>query len=270
MYKIALSNEKGGVAKTSLAVSIAGGLAARGKKVLLVDCDPQGHATIMWGLKKEPGLYNLLVRDAGFNEVIREVPPEKFGVPGEPLPKGKLWVVPSNVETRSISGSVSDIGLIGARFEEVEDAVDYVIFDTSPTPSLLHGTIYIAADGILYPTKPEMWSFDGLVEAWGHRMSAEDQRKKLFQLPPIKVMGIVPTMVEANTVEHRENIEKLRTQFRGLVWEPIAKRIIWTEMTKYQCPVYGLEPNHEAAADVWRLVDKVEEVSRDQVPTETN
>jgi chromosome partitioning protein len=266
MYKIALSNEKGGVGKTSLAASIAAGLAAEGYRVILPDCDPQGHATIMWGLKKEPGLYNLLVRDASFNEVIKEVPPEKFGVPGEPLPKGRLWVIPSNVETRNIASSVSDVGLIGARFEELEDAIDYAVFDTSPTPSLLHGAIYVAADGILYPTKPEIWSFDGLVEAWGHRLSAEKVRNSMFGLPPIKVMGIVPTMVEMNTVEHKENMEKLREQFGDLVWEPIAKRIIWTEMTKFQCPVYGLDPKHEAATDVWRLVKKVKEVSGVQVP----
>ena len=269
MYKIALSNEKGGVGKTSIAVSIAAGLAARGHKVMLVDCDPQGHATIMWGLKKEPGIYNLLVRAASFNEVIREVPPEKFSVPDAPLSKGRLWVLPGNVETRSIAGVVEDVGLVGARFEEVEDAMDYVIFDTSPTPTLLHGIIYIAVDGILYPTRPEIWAYDGLVEAWGHRVSAEEKRKKLFQLPPIRVLGIVPTMVEDKTVEHRENIENLRQKFGSLVWEPIAKRIIWTEMTKYQRPVYALDPKHDAAKEVWGLVDKVEEVSGViKVPTE--
>jgi chromosome partitioning protein len=265
MFKITVANEKGGVGKTSLSVNIACGLANRGARVMIVDCDPQGHATIALGLKKEPGLYNLLVRDAEFKEVVRGVNPEKFGVPGEKLPTGKLWVLPSNVETRSIAGSVSDVGLVGARFEELDGNVDYVIFDTSPTPSLLHGSIYIATDGILYPTKPEIWSFDGLVEAWGHRNTAEGYRKNTYGLPAIKVLGVVPTMVEMNTIEHRENMATLKKQFGDLVWNHIPKRIIWTEASKYQCSVFALNANHEGAGDVWELVDRIEANNVQQV-----
>lgn len=258
MLKITIANEKGGVGKTTLATHIAAGLACRGAKVMLVDCDPQGHSTLMFGLNKEPGLYNLLVRDAQFSEVIRRIPGERFGVPGERLPEGILYVLPSNAETRNIASSVSDVGIIGERFEELEGRFDIAIFDTSPTPSLLHGTIYIATDSILYATKAEMWSFDGLVEAWGHRVQAEKYRKTTFQLPPIKIGGIVPTMFRAQTIEHRENLESLKKQFGDLVWQPIPERIIWTETTKFKCPVYGLDPNSEAATDVWELVDRVE------------
>ena len=265
MYKITLGNEKGGVGKTSLATHIAAGLACRGARVMLVDADPQGHATVMWGLKKEPGLYNLLVRDAAFNEVVRVIPPETYSIPGEPVAEGVLYLLPSNVETRNIASSVSDVGLIGARFEEVEDWVDVVIFDTSPTPSLLHGTIYIATDGIIYPTRAEMWGFDGLAEAWEHRKQAEQYRKNTYGLPKIKVMGVVPTMVERNTVEHTENMALLKEHFGDLVWPEIPKRIIWTEATKYFKPVYALNPNHEAATDVWELIDRVEEVIRVKV-----
>ncbi|MBZ0293927.1 MAG: ParA family protein [Anaerolineae bacterium] len=262
MFKITLGNEKGGVGKTALSTHIAAGLACRGARVMLVDADPQGHATLMFGLKKEPGLYNLLVRNAEFKEVVRTVPAETYGIPGDRLPEGKLYVLPSNVETRSIAGSVSDVGLIGARFEEVRDWVDVVIFDTSPTPSLLHGAVYIATDGIIYPTKPEMWGFDGLVESWLHRDQAESYRQNVYGLPKIKAMGIVPVMVERQTVEHSTNILSLKERFGSLVWREIPKRIIWSEASKYCRPVYSLNPQHEAAADVWELIDRVEEVIR--------
>lgn len=265
MYKITLGNEKGGVGKTALATHIAAGLACRGARVMLVDTDPQGHATVMWGLKKEPGLYNLLVRDAAFKEVVRTVEPAQYGIPGERLPEGVLYVLPGNVETRSIAGSVSDVGLVGARFEEIEHLVDVVVFDTSPTPSLLHGTIYIATDGIIYPTKPEIWGFDGLAEAWAHRKLAEQYRKTTYGLPAINVLGIVPTMVEKQTVEHSENLRSLRERFGALVWPEISKRIIWTETTKYGRPVYSLDQSHDAAGDVWELIDRVEEAIRVKV-----
>ena len=258
MYKLTIGNEKGGVGKTSLATHIAAGLANRGQRVMLVDADPQGHATLMFGLKKGPGLYDLLVREASFKDVAKVVPPEKYGTPGEELPTGKLYVIPSNVETRNIASSVSDVGLIGQRFEELEETIDVVIFDTSPTPSLLHGAIYIATDGILYPTRTEMWAFDGLVEAWAHRESSEAFRRNHYSLPPIKVLGIVPTMVETNTIEHTENLAALKAQFGSLVWPHIAKRIIWSEATRYQCAVFSLDAAHQASADVWELVDRVQ------------
>lgn len=262
MYKLLVGNEKGGVGKTTLATHIAAGLACRGWRVMLVDADEQGHATMMFGLPKAPGLYNLLVRDAGFNDVVRLVPPEQYGIPGERIPQGKLYVVPSNVETRNIANSISDLALVGQRLEELEGQVDVVVIDTSPTPSLLHGTFYIATDGVLYPTQAEVLGFDGLAEAWKHRQQAETTRE-LYGLPPIHVAGIVPTMYRGQTVEHQRNLELLQQQFGGLVWNPVAERIIWTESAKYHRPVYALNPLHPAAGDAWEMVDRVERVVKD-------
>ena len=87
MKIITLLNEKGGVGKTTLATHIAAGLAFRGFRVVLVDADPQGHATVALGLPKEPGLYDLLVRDAPFKSVLRFIPAQVYQV-GEEPPKG--------------------------------------------------------------------------------------------------------------------------------------------------------------------------------------
>ena len=70
MKIVTLLNEKGGVGKTTLATHLAAGLAIRGKRVILVDADPQGHATIAFGLSKEPGFYDLIVRNAPFQKVL--------------------------------------------------------------------------------------------------------------------------------------------------------------------------------------------------------
>jgi chromosome partitioning protein len=156
MKTVSLINEKGGVGKTTLAIHIAAGLAIRGSRVVLADADAQGHATVSMGLKKSPGLYDLLVRGTAFREVLVPVNPERFGVPGSPC-KGQLYVVPSNVETRSIPIQISDAFAVVDRFRELENLVDVVVFDTSPTPSLLHGSIYLATDAIIYPTKCDSW-----------------------------------------------------------------------------------------------------------------
>ena len=104
---ISIASQKGGVGKTTIATHIAAGLAVRGMRVLLVDADPQGHATVSLGLQKEPGLYDLLVRDATFKSVLRFIPPKSYQIPNQAV-NGQLFVLPSNVETRNIANSISD------------------------------------------------------------------------------------------------------------------------------------------------------------------
>jgi chromosome partitioning protein len=255
MKVITLLNEKGGVGKTTLAIHIATGLAIRDFRVLLIDADPQGHATVMAGLNKEPGLYDLLVRDAPFKEVLRFVSPDQYQIPGKPV-VGQLFVVPSNVETRNIANSTSDAFGLHDRLQELANAIDYVIFDTSPTPSLLHGSIYLATDAIIYPTKCEYLSFDGLVESINHRNSAQSYRDK-WNLGKINILGIVPTMFRNQTVEHSENLAALQKQFGKLVWTPMMQRTIWAEAATMRRPVFSVAPESKAAGEAWDMIDRV-------------
>lgn len=258
MKTICLLNEKGGVGKTTLTTHIAAGLAIRGCRVVLVDADPQGHATFALGLREEPGLYELLVRDAAFKDVLRYVPPQNYGVPGEAV-AGQLFVVPSNVETRNIANSISDSFKVKQTLAQLEDAIDVVIFDTSPTPSLLHGSIYMATDGIIYPTTCEILSFDGLAKSMVHRQQAQVARLH-FGLHEIALMGIVPTMYRSNTLEHKENLRSLRERFGKLVWDPLPQRTIWAEAVNARRPVFSFAPESKSARDAWKLVDRVEGV----------
>jgi len=262
MKIITLLNEKGGVGKTTLAVHIAAGLAARGWRVVLADADPQGHATVSLGLPKEAGLYDLLVRQAPFQQVLRPAPIESYQIPGAEPTTGKLFVVPSNVETRNIAGSISDAFTVDERFRELSNAVDIVIFDTSPTPSLLHGSIYLATDGIIYPTKCEYLSFDGLVESLGHRETAQQQRRK-WGLANIRVLGIIPVMFRNKTLEHAENLAHLKERFGALVWAPITQRTIWAEAAAMRQPVFTFAPQSAATQDAWRMVSRVEDYMKE-------
>ncbi len=133
-----------------------------------------------------------------------------------------------------------------------------VVFDTSPTPSLLHASIYLATDGIIYPTKCEYLSFDGLIESFQHRQAAQPMREQ-YDLGSIHNYGIVPTMYRNGTLEHAENLKMLRQQFGALVWRPIPQRTIWAEASSRHQTVFALAPESKAAADSWHLVDRVEE-----------
>lgn len=275
MKIIALLNEKGGVGKTSLATHIAAGLACKGQRVLLADVDPQGHATVGLGIPKQPGVYDLLVRDALWSSVLRPVPPEQYA-PGGENRKGELWLLPSNVETRNVASSISDVGLFRYRLDEMTEAIDVMIVDTPPTPSLLHGSIYIAADGIIYPTETEFLSLDGLQESLTHLDAANGKRIREHGLEAIKIMGIQPVMVEPNTRLHGEYIGTLRKEFHRLVWPALPNRITWgnasaRQMTlfryvKEQLDPQAIDPLYErsegeagsALREAWALVNRVE------------
>lgn len=256
---ILIHNEKGGPGKTTLTVNLACALAKRGWRVMVLDGDPQGHATIRLGIKKSHGLYDLLVREAEWKDVARGIAPERFGIPGETLPTGKLWVVPSNVETRNISQSISDSMLVRQRIEELAGIVDIVLIDTSPTPSLLHGAFFSAAKFIIYPTELTYSSFDGLTESILHRMAADKERQQKWGIPPVKVAGIIPTKYK-KTSEHDTNLAQLNENFPNLVWPLVRERTAWQASESYQVPVYNYEPNGKAALELWELVDRLESV----------
>lgn len=258
MQIITLVNEKGGVGKTTICATLAAGLAIMGAKVLVVDADPQGHAGATLNIPKGPGLYDLLVRGAAFSDVIKVVPPEVYEHPLRAA-EGQLLVIPSNVETRNIANSIGDAFEVSNRLRELDGIVDYIVVDTSPTPSLLHGSIYLATDWCLYPTTCEALGFDGLAESIRHRDVAGEARSK-WNLPVINVMGIIPNMYRASTLEHRENLDTLRNQFGDLVWSPIPLRTIWAEAARVRRTVFSSAPETEAEADAWAMVHKAQEM----------
>jgi chromosome partitioning protein len=256
MKTVTLINEKGGVGKTTLAIHIAAGLALRGYRVVLADADSQGHATVSFGLPKAPGLYDLLVRGAPFRDVLQPADTTRFA-PEDGTCKGQLYVVPSNVETRSIPIQISDAFAVVDRFRELENLVDVVIFDTSPTPSLLHGSIYLATDAIIYPTKCEFLSFDGLIESFTHRELMQSTRAR-WGLSNIDVMGIVPVMYRASTLVHQENLNKLKSRYGDKVWQEIYMRTSWAEASTVGQLVFRFAPDSYAARDAWAIVNRVE------------
>lgn len=245
MKVITLLNQKGGVAKTTLSTHLAQWLAIQGKRVILIDADSQGSATYAVGHEYEPGFYNLIVRNAEWKDVLRLISPELYEIPNHPV-KGQLFLVPSNIETRTIATVIEDASIVQTRLSELSAVVDYVIVDTSPTPSLLHGSIYTATDYILYPTKCESLSIQGLQRSMDSLRAANRYREQ-YAIQPIEVLGIVPTMFRVKTLEHKENLAELRKVYKDLVWEPIALSTIWSESSRMARPVWNLSPDAKAA-----------------------
>lgn len=255
MKVITLLNEKGGVGKTTISTTLASGLAIAGFRVMLIDADPQGHAGLALGVEKAPAFYDLIVRGAEWGNVVTEIPAERYQVPDLASDvSGSLFIVPGNIENRSIVSSTDNSFAILEYVVQLDGVIDYVIFDTSPTPSELHTTIYMATDDVLYPSKLAFLSLDGLSESL-KRLANANKLRTMQGLPEVKLGGVVPNMTRMNTIEHAESLNQIREAFGDeRVYRPIAQRTAWEQATRAQKSIFAYEPFDRAAEDGRNLV----------------
>ena len=257
MKVITIGNEKGGVGKTTTAVNLSSWLAARGRRVLLIDIDAQGNATRGLDQQKSAGIYDLLARRMAWQSILIPIPREVFTMKGKETHAGELFLVPSNVETRNIAETISDVFRLKKRLNEVRTIFDVVIIDTSPTPSLLDSMVYMATDYVIYPTKCEEWSLEGLDDTIEHVVEASEVQQKQVG-GEIQHMMILPTMFRGNTVGHTYALEKLQERYGDLVFEPIHERTAWVDAAFLKEPIYVFEPSGNAKHEFEPVVDTVE------------
>lgn len=250
---ITVHNEKGGVGKSTVALTLAAGLATQGENVVLIDADPQeANATRLLGLPKNPALYDLILRDAEWEDSVLSVPAERYAARGES--HGALLVVTSNHETSSIHDHVDNTFIIQERIQELH-GVDTVIIDTSPSPTALNGMIFMASDYILFTTQCERASVDGLKGTMRRMTRFITQRANAGQ-GMAQILGIVPTMYQKNTVDHSEHLAEIQRDYGGKVWSPIARRIAWAEASTFNNTIFAHDIESAAAREGWTLVDE--------------
>lgn len=290
MQVITLFNEKGGVGKTTLAVTIAAGLAIKGAQVLLIDADAQANAAHALGISPYSGFYDLIVRDAPFEDVVRAVDPSRL-LPADQANEmpGNLYIIGSNHETLNVANSQTDIEKFLNIMILMQETpfptgdIDFVIVDTPPTPSLLHAMLYMATDATIIPTRLEPFAMKGVRSTVNYH--AKYSRLRTGQgYDPIRPLGIVPVATELNTYEHSDNYRYLLQAFDHAqylnylrndqaayaaasqekvsspqieVWRPLHKRIRWTEAQGSQRALFAIDPEGQATQDAWHVVEKV-------------
>jgi chromosome partitioning protein len=256
-------NEKGGVGRTTITTHIAAWLAIRGYRVLIIDADPQGNATGVMNLPKRPDFYDLLVRGAKWKSVVQQVHPDVYSPPNAQA-QGTLLLVSSNVETRNIANSISKPGVVRQRFQELQNVVDFIIVDTSPTPSLLHAAITLASDYVIIPTSCETFSaLEGVPDSLNH---VGDVRTGAMErsMDVARVIGIIPNMYRSNTITHSEMVKYLQEQYGDLVWDTVDMSIKIAEAQLKRQFLYGLYPNSSAAQQMQRIANRIEAVVHEQ------
>lgn len=254
MKVITLVNEKGGVGKTTLAVHLAAGLAIRGEKVLLIDTDAQAHSTFHLGQRERGGLFNLLVDGSGWERETVQIPDEVYA--GTYKTEGALYLVPSNVKTRLIPMATDDMESLHERLAEVQDVVDTVVIDTSPTPSLLHSMIYVASNYILYPSQPEAFAADGMMKSMG-RIPKINQYRVNLGMDKCSILGVQMVMVENNTNAHQYVLGQAKETFGAYIWDVIPKRTRYREAQMMKQTLFAYAPADPATDDMWGMIDRV-------------
>jgi chromosome partitioning protein len=249
MQVYAVANRKGGVGKSTVATHLAGALAARGQNVLLVDTDPQGNAGMCLGLKRGPGLFNLLVDKADFQEVVLPVHPQVI-MPADEEVRGRLFVVTSDDKTQVIPLLEKNPFALQERLEEVEGLFDTVILDTAPTVTMFDGSVFLATQAFLYVTLCEKLSLDGLLSGLAQIKEFMKQRQT-----PIEVLGILPNNFR-DVSNHHANLELARERFGNLVWDPLPQATVISEASSVGRLVFAYSPTSKAAAVMLSMVDR--------------
>ncbi|MDX2078697.1 MAG: ParA family protein, partial [bacterium] len=255
---IGLFNEKGGVGKSTIATHIAAGLALRGATVVLIDTDPQGNATSALGHEKVPDFYDLTVRNKPWKDVLKLVLPELYEPPNEPS-SGKLFLCGGNKESRNIANSISNPAVVRRRIKELEGVVDFVIFDTSPTPSLLHAALTSASDYVIIPTDlQEFGALQGVPATLEHVMEIRNEAMARG-LNIAKPLAILPNKYQKAIKVQQDILESVKSTYGDMVWEEIPLLTAFSEAQVTSRLLYAYAPKSKAATYMWQLIDHIME-----------
>lgn len=243
---ISVTNQKGGVGKTTSAVNIAYYLAKQGKKTLLVDFDPQGNATSGLGIDKqslEATMTDVILESKQLIDVILPTDHKNlFLAPAVPqLANTEVELAQAN---RRFTRLKNAIGTLGDKYE-------YVIIDSPPSLSLLTVNGLIAARYVLLPVQAEFYALEGL----GQLLETMKLVRKSMN-PTLDLLGVLPTMVDGRTTLSGQVHEEIKKHFPGKVFKTtIPRNIRLAEAPSHGLPV-GAYDKFSKGARAYKAVTK--------------
>lgn len=234
---LSVANQKGGVGKTTTTVNLSAGLACRGKKVLMIDADPQGNATSAVGVDKECELstYDVLVNEVDINAVI------------QPTNVNKLFVCPSNInlagaEVQLVSMVSRELRL-KEQLDKIKDEYDYILIDCPPSLGLITLNAFTASDSVLIPVQCEYFALEGL----GQLMNTINIVKKHLN-KSIYIEGAVLTMYDLRTNLANQVVREVKKYFENKVYKTVIPRNVkLSEAPSYGMPIIMYDPKSKGA-----------------------
>ena len=234
---VSVANQKGGVGKTTTTVNLSTILAKRGKKVLLIDTDPQGNATSGLGIEKESDLstYDLLITDVAAEDIIQET-----GIKN-------LYISPSNMNLAGAEVQLVSMMSREQRLKEKLDAIkesfDYILIDCPPSLGLITLNAFTASDSVLIPVQCEYYALEGLGQLLN---TVELVRKHLNK--NLYVEGAILTMYDIRTNLANQVVREVKRFFQNKVYKTVIPRNVKvSEAPSYGMPITIYDPKSKGA-----------------------
>ena len=245
---IAIANQKGGVGKTTTSINLSAALAEKGKKVLVIDTDPQGNTTSGFGIEKnelENTIYELLLGDSSVEQCI--IKEEKTGV----------YILPANVNLAAVEVELIDTPkkefILKNEIDWVKDKYDFIIIDCPPSLSLLTINALTTADSVLVPIQCEYYALEGLSQLI-HTVNLVKSRLN----PELDIEGVVFTMYDSRTNLSEDVVENVKSVLNQHIFKTIIPRNIrLAEAPSRGLPVSLYDPRSSGAEAYSALAKEV-------------
>ena len=250
---IAITNQKGGVGKTTTAVNLSAALGQLGKRVLLIDIDPQGNATSGLGVNKRDipsSTYNLIIAAADVKDVIRKTPYENVDI------------LPSNIELAGAEIELVELDHRESRLKRaiapVVEQYDYILIDCPPSLGLITLNGLTACGSILVPIQCEYYALEGLSQL----IATVRQVKRLYN-PRIEIEGVLLTMYDARLNLTVQVVQEVKKYFADKVYATASPRNVrLSEAPSFGQPVAYFDRSSKGAKAYEELAKEILEQHR--------
>ncbi|MDH5560702.1 MAG: AAA family ATPase [Deltaproteobacteria bacterium] len=245
---ISVSNQKGGVGKTTTCINLAASLSIMGKSVLLIDFDPQGNSTS--GLGFQPGeskrnIYSALIGETKIQDQI------------QPTIINKLKLVPTNVDLSGAEIELVDApereSMLKRAIEPIKDDYDYIFIDCPPSLSLLTINALVSSDSILIPLQCEYYAMEGMTQLLiTIKLVKESYNENLA------IEGILPTMFDMRNNISKQVIEEVKVHFNEYVFQTVIPRNVrLSEAPSFGKPVFLYDRTSKGAISYLQLAKEL-------------
>ena len=242
MRKICIINQKGGVGKTTTTVSLGAGLALQGKKVLIIDMDPQGNVSHSLNFEPQKNTYHLLIENAHWKECIVNVSKNLDVMPGrETLTKAEII----------LAGEQFRETVLKRRLEDIR-GYDYILIDCPPSLGLLNQNAMLFVNEAFIPVATDVLGMVGL----GKIKNAITVMQKVFE-HDIKITKVVPTLFDKRNKICKTVLGELQNDYYELISNPIRINSKLKEAPSKRCSIFEYDKNSRGAKDYHELVRAV-------------